>query len=214
MTDQELLKTVDHTLLKPTATWAEIKKLCEEAIAYQTASVCIPPAWVKQAKAVFPDLTVCTVIGFPLGYNTTNIKAMETREAIENGASEIDMVINQGWVKQGDFESVRKEIEEIKRACNGRLLKVIVESCNLNDEELVELCHCVTDSGADFIKTSTGFAKAGASHHAVEVMAREVGPQVRIKASGGIHTREEMELYLKLGCSRIGASGAIKAVKG
>lgn len=213
MTGKELLSYVDHTLLKPVATWEEINTLCEEAVTYQTASVCIPPDFVEVAHKAYPDLTICTVIGFPLGYQTTDIKVAETEEAIRNGASEIDMVVNIGDVKAGDFEAVIEEIKAVKAACQGRVLKVIVETCYLIDKEKIALCKCVTDGGAEFIKTSTGFGSGGATLEDVIVFKKYVGPHVQIKAAGGIRDVEDMKTYIAEGCTRIGASAAVDLLR-
>lgn len=213
MTGKELLSYVDHTLLKPVATWEEINTLCEEAVTYQTASVCIPPDFVEVAHKAYPDLTICTVIGFPLGYQTTDIKVAETEEAIRNGASEIDMVVNIGDVKAGDFETVIEEIKAVKAACQGRVLKVIVETCYLIDKEKIALCKCVTAGGAEFIKTSTGFGSGGATLEDVIVFKKYVGPHVQIKAAGGIRDVEDMKTYIAEGCTRIGASAAVDLLR-
>ncbi len=213
MTNQEILCHIDHTLLKPTATWAQIEELCRQAIEYKTASVCIPPCYIAQARAAFPQLCLCTVIGFPLGYNTTACKVFEAKEAVEQGADEIDMVINRGWVKEGNYRMVTEEIAAVRAAAKGKILKVIVETCDLTEEELKELCRCVSKAGADFIKTSTGFGAAGATYEAVKIMAENVAPGVRIKAAGGIRTREEMETYLALGCDRLGTSAATRLME-
>lgn len=213
MTNQEILCHIDHTLLKPTATWAQIEELCRQAIEYKTASVCIPPCYIAQARAAFPQLCLCTVIGFPLGYNTTACKVFEAKEAVEQGADEIDMVINRGWVKEGNYRMVTEEIAAVRAAAKGKILKVIVETCDLTEEELKELCRCVSEAGADFIKTSTGFGAAGATYEAVKIMAENVAPGVRIKAAGGIRTREEMETYLALGCDRLGTSAATRLME-
>ena len=206
---------VDHTLLKPTATWAQIQALCDEAIAYGMATVCVPACYVKPIADAYGDkLKVCTVVGFPLGYSTAAAKAFEAREAVQNGAAEVDMVINIGDAKAGLFDKITEEIKQIKAAVGEKVLKVIVETCYLTDDEKAALCRCVTDAGADFIKTSTGFGTAGATLADVELFKQHVGPQVRIKAAGGIRTAEDMEAYLAAGCARIGASAAIQAYEG
>ena len=206
---------VDHTLLKPTATWAQIQALCEEAIAYGMATVCVPACYVKPIADAYGDkLKVCTVVGFPLGYSTAAAKAFEAQEAVQNGAAEVDMVINIGDAKAGLFNKITGEIRQIKAAVGEKVLKVIVETCYLTDDEKAALCRCVTDAGADFIKTSTGFGTAGATLADVELFKQHVGPQVRIKAAGGIRTAEDMEAYLAAGCARIGASAAIQAYEG
>lgn len=208
------MKYIDHTLLKPVATWDEIKKICEEGLEHSTASVCIPPSYVARAKEAFPELNVCTVIGFPLGYNTTEVKLMETKQALEDGASEIDMVINIGDVKNQDFDKVQKEIALLKEAVgNDKILKVIVETCYLTEEEKVKLCQCVTDAGADYIKTSTGFGTNGATVEDIVLFKENIGENVKMKASGGVRTKEDVETFVELGCSRIGTSSAVKILK-
>lgn len=212
MTNEEMLTYVDHTLLKPTATWKQIKTLCEEAMKYHTASVCIPCSFISRAHEAFPELNLCTVVGFPLGYSTTASKLFETREALHNGASEIDMVVNLGDVKEGNFDKVTQEIRELKKACGDKILKVIIETCYLTEEEKIELCHCVTDGGADFIKTSTGFGSAGATFDDIKLFKEHIGPGVKIKAAGGIRTYEDIVTYIELGCDRLGCSAAIKVL--
>ena len=212
MTNEKMLTYVDHTLLKATATWNQIKTLCEEAIKYHTASVCIPCSFISRAHEAFPELNLCTVVGFPLGYSTTASKLFETREALHNGASEIDMVVNLGDVKEGNFDKVTQEIRELKKACGDKILKVIIETCYLTEEEKIELCHCVTDGGADFIKTSTGFGSAGATFDDIKLFRKHIGPGVKIKAAGGIRTYEDIVTYIELGCDRLGCSAAIKVL--
>ena len=212
MTKEEIFARVDHTALKATVTWAEIYTLCEEAVAYGTASVCIPPAYLSRARQAFPPLNLCTVIGFPLGYNTTAAKVFETQDAVAQGANEIDMVINLGDVKNGDFGAVRAEIEAVRAAAGGKLLKVIVETCYLTEEEKVRVCECVTQAKADYIKTSTGFGSAGAQPADIELFRQHIGPEVKIKAAGGIRTRAAMEAFCAAGCDRIGCSAAVKAL--
>ena len=212
MTNEEMLTYVDHTLLKPTATWNQIKTLCEEAMKYHTASVCIPCSFISRAHEAFPELNLCTVVGFPLGYSTTASKLFETTEALHNGASEIDMVVNLGDVKEGNFDKVTQEIRELKKACGDKILKVIIETCYLTEEEKIELCHCVTDGGADFIKTSTGFGSAGATFDDIKLFREHIGPGVKIKAAGGIRTYEDIVTYIELGCDRLGCSAAIKVL--
>lgn len=212
MTNEEMLTYVDHTLLKPTATWNQIKTLCEEAMKYHTASVCIPCSFISRAHEAFPELNLCTVVGFPLGYSTTASKLFETREALHNGASEIDMVVNLGDVKEGNFDKVTQEIRELKKACGDKILKVIIETCYLTEEEKIKLCHCVTDGGADFIKTSTGFGSAGATFDDIKLFREHIGPGVKIKAAGGIRTYEDIVTYIELGCDRLGCSAAIKVL--
>ena len=214
MTNQDVFAKVDHTLLKPTATAEQIFALCDEAIAYRTASVCIPPRFIQAVKERYGDqLTVCTVIGFPLGYQTTAAKVAETADAVAMGADEIDMVIALGDVKDGRFDAVTAEIAAVKRACNGKLLKVIIETCYLTEDEKIALCHCVSDSGAEFIKTSTGFGTGGATLDDVALFKAHIASHVRIKAAGGIRTKEDMIAFLESGCDRIGTSGAVTALK-
>lgn len=211
---QEILSKCDHTLLTQTATWAEIKAICDDGMKYRTASVCIPASFVKQAREYVGDkLPICTVIGFPNGYDTTAAKCFMATDAVENGAEEVDMVINIGWAKEGKFDAVREEIAAVKAACKGKLLKVIIETCLLTDEEKIALCKAVSDSGADYIKTSTGFSKAGATFHDVELFARHVAPHVKIKAAGGISSLEDAEKFIRLGASRLGTSRIVKLAK-
>ena len=211
---EEILSKCDHTLLAQTATWEQIKAICDDGRKYHTASVCIPASYVKQAKEyVGGPLPICTVIGFPNGYDTTAAKCFMASDAVENGADEVDMVVNLGWVKDGLYDRVRDEIAAIKKACKGKLLKVIIETCLLTDEEKVEMCHVVTRSGADYIKTSTGFSKAGATFHDVELFAANVGPNVKIKAAGGISSLEDAEKFIALGASRLGTSRIVKLAK-
>ena len=212
---EEILAKCDHTLLTQTATWAEIRAVCDDGMRFHTASVCIPASFVKQATAyVGAKLPTCTVIGFPNGYDTTAAKCFMAADAVENGADEVDMVINIGWAKEGRWEDITAEIAAVKAACRGRLLKVIIETCLLTDEEKIALCKCVSDSGADFIKTSTGFSKAGATFHDVELFARHVAPHVKIKAAGGISSLEDAEQFIRLGASRLGTSRIVKIAKG
>ncbi|MCR4716158.1 MAG: deoxyribose-phosphate aldolase [Lachnospiraceae bacterium] len=210
MNKEEIYKYIDHTLLRPTSRYDEIKTLCEEAIKYNTASVCIPPCFIKRVRKDFPELNICTVIGFPLGYNASEVKVFETETAIKDGANEIDMVINQGDVKAGDFVKVKEEIEAVKKACNGKILKVIIETCNLTEGEKIAMCQVVTEAGADFIKTSTGFGEAGATRADIEIFKDMIGPNVKMKAAGGVKTREDLEDFIELGCARIGTSSALK----
>ena len=212
---KEILAKCDHTLLAQTATWSEIKALCDDGMKYRTASVCIPASFVKQAKEYVGDaLAICTVIGFPNGYATTAAKCFMASDAVDNGADEIDMVINIGWAKEGKWEDLTAEIAAIKAACKGKLLKVIIETCLLTDEEKVQLCKCVTDAKADYIKTSTGFSKAGATFADVELFAKHIGPDVKIKAAGGISSLEDAEKFIELGASRLGTSRVVKIAKG
>ena len=214
MNTQEILSKVDHTLLAQGATWAEIKAICDDGMKYATASVCIPPSYVKRAaEYVDGKLKICTVIGFPNGYNTTAAKCAETEDAVKNGADEIDMVINIGWVKDGDYESVLGEIKAVKEACHGKLLKVIIETCLLNDEEKIKLCAVVSASGADYIKTSTGFSTGGATFHDVELMRKNSSPKLKVKAAGGISSLEDAEKMIELGADRLGTSRIVKIVK-
>ena len=211
----EILSTVDHTLLSQGATWEEIRAVCDDGMKYRAASVCIPASYVRQAKEYVGDkLAVCTVIGFPNGYSTTAAKCFETEDAVRNGADEIDMVINIGWAKDKKWDALLEEIRAVKAACGGRVLKVIIETCLLTDEEKVKLCEIVSNSGADFIKTSTGFAGGGATREDVALFAAHVGPEVRIKAAGGITTLQDAEDFIRLGASRLGTSRIVKAVKG
>lgn len=209
-----ILKLVDHTLLAQTATWEEIKVICDDAITYGTASVCIPPSYVKRVKEYVGDkMVVCTVIGFPNGYNTTAVKEFETKEALKEGADEIDMVVNLGDVREGNFEKVTDEIRTLKAACGNKILKVIVETCLLTEEEKIALCKAVTEAKADFIKTSTGFSKAGATFEDVELFAKHIGPDVKIKAAGGISSFDDAEKFVELGASRLGTSRLVKIMK-
>lgn len=210
----EILRHVDHTLLSQTATWEEIRKLCDEAIEYQTASVCIPPSYVQQAKEyVGSRMAVCTVIGFPNGYHTTAVKAAEAADAVKNGADEVDMVIDLGWVKDGRYDLAEEEIRAVKKAAGGRILKVIIETCFLTEEEKIKLCGTVTRAGADYIKTSTGFGGAGATFDDIRLFAEHVGSGVKIKAAGGISTLEDAEKFLELGADRLGTSRIVKLAK-
>ena len=209
-----ILSKCDHTLLAQTATWEEIKAICDDGMKYHTASVCIPASFVKQAKDyVGENLPICTVIGFPNGYDTTAAKCFMASDAVDNGADEVDMVINIGWAKEGKWDDITKEIAAIKKACKGKLLKVIIETCLLTDEEKIALCKCVSDSGADFIKTSTGFSKAGATFADVALFKKHVAPHVKIKAAGGISSLEDAEKFIELGADRLGTSRIVKAVK-
>ncbi|MDY4095404.1 MAG: deoxyribose-phosphate aldolase [Lachnospiraceae bacterium] len=214
MDKKEIVKHVDHTLLTQTATWEEIKQICDDAIAYGTASICIPPSFVKQAKEYVQDrMTVCTVIGFPNGYMTTAVKEFETKDALANGAKEIDMVINIGWLKDKKYDLIEEEIRLLKKACGDNLLKVIIETCLLDEAEKVKMCEIVTAAGADYIKTSTGFSTAGATFKDIELFAAHVGAGVKIKAAGGIASLEDAEKFLELGADRLGTSRIIKLMK-
>ena len=214
MEQKEILSKVDHTLLAQTATWEEIKVICDDAVAYQTASVCIPPSYVKQAAEYLGDkMPVCTVIGFPNGYNTTAVKIFETADAVKNGAEEIDMVINLGWVKEGRYDLVKEEIQAVKKACGGKLLKVIIETCLLTEEEKIRMCRTVTESDAEYIKTSTGFSTHGATIDDVKLMREHTGSDKKVKAAGGISSFADGEAFVKLGADRRGTSRLVKAAK-
>lgn len=209
MTAQEILRHVDHTQLKAFATWEDIVKLCEEAIALHTASVCVPPCYIRRIHDTYGEkINICTVVGFPLGYSVTEAKAAEVRQAIADGCNEIDMVVNISDVKNGQYEKVEEEIRILKKECGEHILKVIIETCYLTEAEKIAMCKAVTNAGADFIKTSTGFGTGGATPEDVKLFREHIGPKVKIKAAGGISTKEEMEAYLALGCERIGTSRA------
>ena len=210
----DILAKCDHTLLSQTATWAEIQAICDDGLRYHTASVCIPASYVKQAKEyVDGKLPICTVIGFPNGYDTTAAKCFMASDAVDNGADEVDMVINIGWAKDGKWDAITAEIAAVKAACKGKLLKVIIETCLLTEEEKIHLCKCVSDSGADYIKTSTGFSKAGATFEDVALFAAHVAPHVKIKAAGGISSLEDAEKFISLGADRLGTSRIVKLAK-
>lgn len=214
MNIKEILSKVDHTLLSQNATWEDIKSICDDGIKYKTASVCIPASFVKQAKEYVGDkLAICTVIGFPNGYSTTATKVFETADAVKNGADEIDMVINVGWLKDKKYYDILNEINEIKDACNGKLLKVIIETCLLTDEEKIKMCEIVSNSKADYIKTSTGFSTAGATKADIELFAKHTTNGKKIKAAGGIASVEDAEDFINLGASRLGTSRIVKIVK-
>lgn len=214
MDAKELVKHVDHTLLLQPSTWDEIRQICDDAVKYGTASVCIPPCYVKQAAEYMQGkIAVCTVIGFPNGNMTTAVKEFETKDALANGASEIDMVINIGWLKDKKYDLLEKEIRTLKTACGDRVLKVIIETCLLTDEEKVKMCEIVTKAGADYIKTSTGFSTGGATFDDVKLFAEHVGPHVKIKAAGGISSLDDAEKFLGLGAERLGTSRIIKLLK-
>ena len=211
---KDILEKCDHTLLTQTATWAEIKGVCDDGMKYHTASVCIPASYVKQAKDyVGGKLAICTVIGFPNGYDTTKAKCFEAADAVENGADEVDMVINIGWVKDGLYDRVLDEIKQVKAACAGKLLKVIIETCMLTDAEKIEMCRVVSESGADYIKTSTGFGGGGATREDVALFKAHVAPHVKIKAAGGIADLNDARDFIALGADRLGTSRIVKAVK-
>lgn len=214
MDRKEIFSRVDHTLLTQTATWSEIKQICDDAIAYQTASVCIPPSYVKRAKEYVGDkMEVCTVIGFPNGYNTTEVKVFEAKNAIENGASEIDMVINIGDLKDKNYDAILNEIKALKEACGNNILKVIIETCLLTEEEKIKMCELVTEAGADFIKTSTGFSTAGATFDDIKLFSEHIGKDVKMKAAGGISSFADAEQFVSLGASRLGTSRIVKLAK-
>lgn len=214
MDKNEILGKVDHTLLSQTATWEEIKQICDDAVRFGVASVCIPPSYVRAVKEYLDDrMVVCTVIGFPNGYNSTAVKVFETKKAIEDGADEIDMVINIGWLKDKRYDLLTDEIKQIKAVCGNRILKVIIETCLLDEEEKIRMCRIVTEAGADFIKTSTGFSKAGATFEDVALFARHVGKDVKIKAAGGISSFDDAAKFIELGASRLGTSRLVKLAK-
>lgn len=211
---KEMLKYVDHTQLKAFAVWEDIQKLCEEAMEYQTASICIPPCYVKRVHETYGDkINICTVVGFPLGYSVTAAKAAEVRQALVDGANEIDMVVNITDVKNGNFDAVEAEIRALKKEAGNHILKVIIETCYLTEEEKIALCKAVTNAGADFIKTSTGFGTGGATLEDIRLFKEHIGPKVRMKAAGGVKSVEDLEAFLSAGCDRIGTSSAVKLVK-
>lgn len=212
MTYGEMLHLVDHTLLKAFAPWEDIKKLCDEAAAYETASVCVPPCYIKRIRENYPELTICTVVGFPLGYSETEVKVAEVKQALLDGADEVDMVINLTDVKNGDYQKVEEEIRSLKEATGDRILKVIVEACYLTREEKIAMCRAVTNAGADYIKTSTGFGTGGAVLEDIELFKENIGENVKIKAAGGVRTLADLKLFVEAGCSRVGASSAVGLV--
>ena len=214
MTDREILACVDHTLLKPTSTWEDVQKLCAEAQEHQVASVCVPPCYVHDIAVSYPSLNICTVIGFPLGYSVVSAKCAEAIQAIKDGAHELDVVVNIPDVKNARLDKVEAEVAAIRQACNGFVMKLIIETCYLTNEEKSELCRIVTNTGVDFIKTSTGFGSAGATLDDVLLFKQHIGPKVQIKASGGIRTRDDMVKYLEAGCTRLGTSSAISILGG
>ena len=214
MENSYILSHIDHTLLSPTATWSDIDKLCNEAVQYKTAAICIPPSYIKRARLAYPNLVIGGVAGFPLGYDTLAAKALGTQAAIEDGADEIDMVINLTYVKNGDFDNIGTEIQVLKQIIGDKILKVIVETCYLTEDEKITLCKVVTDACADYIKTSTGLGTAGATLHDIELFKKHIGPNVKMKAAGGIRTREDMVAFLEAGCSRLGTSSAVKILSG
>lgn len=210
MDNAQILSHVDHTLLKAVSSWSEIQAICDDAVKYGTASVCVPPSYIARIKKKYGDaVNICTVIGFPLGYNSTAVKASEVKQAIADGASEVDMVVNLGDVKNGDFDAVTAEIKALKDAAGANILKVIIETCYLTDDEKIRLCKCVTDAGADYIKTSTGFGTGGATMEDVRLFKANIGADVKIKAAGGIRSRDDMVAFLDAGCERLGTSSAI-----
>ena len=215
MNTSEILSHVDHTLLKAFATWEDIQKLCEEAMEYHTASVCVPPSYIKRIHDTYGEkINICTVVGFPLGYSTTKAKVAETVQAIEDGASEVDMVINIADVKNGDFDKVTEEIRSLKQAAGDKILKVIIETCYLTEEEKIAMCKAVTEAGADYIMTSTGFGTGGATMEDILLFKKFIGPHVKMKAAGGVKSVEDMEAFLEAGCDSIGTSSAISLIKG
>ena len=215
MNTAEILKHVDHTLLKPIATWEDIQKICDESIEYNTASICIPSCYISRINEKYGDkVNICTVVGFPLGYSTTEAKVLEAKQAIENGANEIDMVINISDVKNGDYDKVTAEIKALKEAVGDKILKVIIETCYLTEEEKIAMCKSVTDAGADYIKTSTGFGTGGATIEDIKLFKQHIEPNVKIKAAGGVKTVEDHEMFITEGCKRIGTSSAINLIKG
>lgn len=215
MTNSEILKHVDHTLLKADSTWEQIQKICEEAMENNTASICIPPSYIKRVHDKYGDqINICTVIGFPLGYSVTEAKVAEAKKAIEDGGSEVDMVINIGDAKNGDFDKIEQEIRTIKQACGDKILKVIIETCYLTKDEKIAICKAVTNAGADFIKTSTGFGTAGATIEDVRLFKENIGPNVKIKAAGGMKTYEDLVAFLEEGAERLGTSSAINIIAG
>ncbi|MEE0567246.1 deoxyribose-phosphate aldolase [Clostridium sp.] len=215
MERKEILKHIDHTLLKAVATWEDIKVLCDEAIEYGTASVCVPACYISRIHKTYGNkINICTVVGFPLGYSVTEAKVLETKKAIEDGANEIDMVINISDVKNGDLEKVTKEIAALKEACGDKILKVIIETCYLTEEEKIAMCKAVTEAGADYIKTSTGFGTAGATIEDIRLFKKHIGPNVKMKAAGGVKTIADLEMFINEGCDRIGTSSAVNMLKG
>ncbi len=214
MNVEDMLRHVDHTLLKAYATWEDIVKLCDEAVEYKTASVCVPPAYIKRIHETYGEkVNICTVIGFPLGYSVTEAKVAEVKQALADGCNEIDMVINITDVKNGDFEKVEKEIKTLKEVCGEHILKVIIETCYLTEEEKIAMCRAVTNAGADYIKTSTGFGTDGATKADIELFKKYIGPEVKMKAAGGVSTVEDLEMFLQLGCERVGTSRAVSLCK-
>ncbi len=215
MTDNEILKHIDHTQLKAFAKWEDIEKLCDEAVEYQTASVCIPPAYIKRVHDKYQDkINICTVVGFPLGYSVTSAKVAEVEQALRDGCNEIDMVVNISDVKNGDYDKVEEEIRTLKKACGNHILKVIIETCYLTEDEKIAMCKAVTNAGADYIKTSTGFGTGGATIEDIRLFKEHIGPNVKMKAAGGVKSKDDLIMFLEAGCDRIGTSSAVGLLKG
>ena len=215
MTDNEILKHIDHTQLKAFAKWEDIQKLCDEAVEYQTASVCIPPAYIKRVHDKYQDkINICTVVGFPLGYSVTSAKVAEVEQALKDGCNEIDMVVNISDVKNGDYDKVEEEIRTLKKACGNHILKVIIETCYLTEDEKIAMCKAVTNAGADYIKTSTGFGTGGATIEDIRLFKEHIGPNVKMKAAGGVKSKDDLIMFLEAGCDRIGTSSAVGLLKG
>ena len=215
MTDNEILKHIDHTQLKAFAKWEDIEKLCDEAVEYQTASVCIPPAYIKRVHDKYQDkINICTVVGFPLGYSVTSAKVAEVEQALKDGCNEIDMVVNISDVKNGDYDKVEEEIRTLKKACGNHILKVIIETCYLTEDEKIAMCKAVTNAGADYIKTSTGFGTGGATIEDIRLFQEHIGPNVKMKAAGGVKSKDDLIMFLEAGCDRIGTSSAVGLLKG
>lgn len=215
MTDNEIFKHIDHTQLKAFAKWEDIEKLCDEAVEYQTASVCIPPAYIKRVHDKYQDkINICTVVGFPLGYSVTSAKVAEVEQALKDGCNEIDMVVNISDVKNGDYDKVEEEIRTLKKACGNHILKVIIETCYLTEDEKIAMCKAVTNAGADYIKTSTGFGTGGATIEDIRLFKEHIGPNVKMKAAGGVKSKDDLIMFLDAGCDRIGTSSAVGLLKG
>ena len=215
MTDNEILKHIDHTQLKAFAKWEDIEKLCDEAVEYQTASVCIPPAYIKRVHDKYQDkINICTVVGFPLGYSVTSAKVGEVEQALMYGCNDIDMVVNISDVKNGDYDKVEEEIRTLKKACGNHILKVIIETCYLTEDEKIAMCKAVTNAGADYIKTSTGFGTGGATIEDIRLFKQHIGPDVKMKAAGGVKSKDDLIMFLEAGCDRIGTSSAVGLLKG
>lgn len=215
MTDNEILKHIDHTQLKAFAKWEDIEKLCDEAVEYQTASVCIPPTYIKRVHDKYQDrINICTVVGFPLGYSVTSAKVAEVEQALKDGCNEIDMVVNISDVKNGDYDKVEEEIRTLKKACGNHILKVIIETCYLTEDEKITMCKAVTNAGADYIKTSTGFGTGGATIEDIRLFKQHIGPDVKMKAAGGVKSKDDLIMFLEAGCDRIGTSSAVGLLKG